>query len=538
MTTVNTLAMILLAAGVPAGVAHAQIIIFDPIDLTDPIFDPNESTGIEAAWGHGFIDEPPGMVIRIVGQAGLFKHPISERDDGRDAGFDVDAVSGLAGHRYLGKPLAGIWNMNLNDAPASSFTLLPEFMPDEVDKTEEARCGYSYDGYDRVAGVIRYGTGEVMPLVWGRFGEGPWWVDVLPHIGGQQGEEFAGAEVDGNEMFVGWSSDAGGLRRAVVWSRPGPAGAWSVVPLPPLALDRPCEARALTAMPLSVAGVAIDSDGVEHAVRWLRDAGEQWTVEVIPDLGGGGSAILATVRTPPGEAPMYAGRSRSAEGHWIGSIHYEETTWMTQELMPLAGYPDAVVHSGTWPPGELSYGGSSHAMGSDRTACVWREDAPGDFSAYDVRDLLSIPIDPMVQLQVVTDMRHRMSGTEILLVCGSLSTALAGDDGSNRAYMLVELDPLSTPTGGAAKPFGLSAVGSPFRSHVRILLPLGEDDAEVRVFDVFGREVRRLEGATGSRRSSVVWDGRDRAGRDLPNGVYFVRLEHGRYPAVPVVRMR
>ena len=58
--------------------------------------------------------------------------------------------------------------------------------------------------------------------------------------------------------------------------------------------------------------------------------------------------------------------------------------------------------------------------------------------------------------------------------------------------------------------------------------------ADVRVYDVQGREVRTLaarEFAAG--RQSVVWDGRDASGREVPRGIYLYRLQAG-----PVVLTR
>lgn len=55
--------------------------------------------------------------------------------------------------------------------------------------------------------------------------------------------------------------------------------------------------------------------------------------------------------------------------------------------------------------------------------------------------------------------------------------------------------------------------------------------AVLAVFDVAGRRVRTLVDAdhTGGNEYSVAWDGRDSAGRSLPSGLYFYRLECGRH---------
>jgi hypothetical protein len=49
----------------------------------------------------------------------------------------------------------------------------------------------------------------------------------------------------------------------------------------------------------------------------------------------------------------------------------------------------------------------------------------------------------------------------------------------------------------------------------------------LRVFDVRGRCVRTLvDGHAGGGADLVTWRGRDDAGRQLPGGVYFCRIDH------------
>jgi flagellar hook assembly protein FlgD len=48
------------------------------------------------------------------------------------------------------------------------------------------------------------------------------------------------------------------------------------------------------------------------------------------------------------------------------------------------------------------------------------------------------------------------------------------------------------------------------------------------MFDASGRQVAALsDGTQNSGRHIKTWDGRAGSGQDLPNGVYFARLEFG-----------
>lgn len=53
--------------------------------------------------------------------------------------------------------------------------------------------------------------------------------------------------------------------------------------------------------------------------------------------------------------------------------------------------------------------------------------------------------------------------------------------------------------------------------------------ASAGVFDASGRLVRTLlEGELLAGQGSLAWDGRDASGRDVPGGVYFVRVTTNR----------
>ena len=67
---------------------------------------------------------------------------------------------------------------------------------------------------------------------------------------------------------------------------------------------------------------------------------------------------------------------------------------------------------------------------------------------------------------------------------------------------------------------------NPARGRVGIAFSLGRDvSVELDVLDVGGRRVKRIE--SGRLRAGLyrrIWDGRDQSGKDVPAGVYFMRL--------------
>jgi hypothetical protein len=80
-----------------------------------------------------------------------------------------------------------------------------------------------------------------------------------------------------------------------------------------------------------------------------------------------------------------------------------------------------------------------------------------------------------------------------------------------------------SPKGNA---FGLRSVGeNPSRSGVALAYRLeGSGPGRLRVYDLAGRQMRSYA-VTGS--GLLRWDGRDASGLQLPEGIYFFRLEQG-----------
>jgi len=63
---------------------------------------------------------------------------------------------------------------------------------------------------------------------------------------------------------------------------------------------------------------------------------------------------------------------------------------------------------------------------------------------------------------------------------------------------------------------------------VAFVIPARGGAAEISLIDLSGRRVRTLErGTLEAGRQVLTWDGRDDAGRTVPNGVYFLTTRAG-----------
>jgi hypothetical protein len=104
--------------------------------------------------------------------------------------------------------------------------------------------------------------------------------------------------------------------------------------------------------------------------------------------------------------------------------------------------------------------------------------------------------------------------------------------------------PFTVGVGDPAEPAELQlapASPNPFRVTTQFAYTLPRGGAvDLAVFDLQGRRIRSLAlGSQGAGSHRVDWDGRDTAGRPVPNGPYFVRLYHdGRTTTEAVVRLK
>lgn len=113
-----------------------------------------------------------------------------------------------------------------------------------------------------------------------------------------------------------------------------------------------------------------------------------------------------------------------------------------------------------------------------------------------------------------------------------------GSFGVARWEHLAPPPPASPPPTAFLSP----ASPNPFRTSTRIDFQLDQPGrVRITVFDLAGREMRVLEdGGLAAGGHETDWDGRDRTGRLLGAGIYFIRIQHpdGKVQSRKVVRLR
>ena len=99
-------------------------------------------------------------------------------------------------------------------------------------------------------------------------------------------------------------------------------------------------------------------------------------------------------------------------------------------------------------------------------------------------------------------------------------------------YIEIPLAVSAVPRTGASDA-ELTVWPNPFNARVNLrLIGVADGPVVIHIHDAAGRLVRRLSGSAVSGVMERLWDGRDDGGRNLPSGVYFVRVGGLRKPAV------
>jgi len=159
----------------------------------------------------------------------------------------------------------------------------------------------------------------------------------------------------------------------------------------------------------------------------------------------------------------------------------------------------------------------------------WRKNSEPDIAGYQVyRSLTSGGPYTRLNQRPVPDTTYRDSTATVDSVYYYAVSAVIKAEAEGRLSSEVQYR-LGVEEAGKVSPsithWGLGlASPNPFSSVTRIAFsaPRGEK-VSLRVYDVSGRLVRAL--SEGVPEAKATWDGRDEAGRRLPGGVYFYRLE-------------
>lgn len=285
------------------------------------------------------------------------------------------------------------------------------------------------------------------------------------------------------------------------------------------------------------------------------NAASTWTV-VSSDLsdgpGGSGGVTFGTITTvavsPADSATIYAGTD---DGNvWVTSNY--AASWQPAG----AGLPKRWVTRLVADPADplVAYATFSGLRWNEPLSHVFRtldrgvswDDISGDLPDVPVNDLAVDPANPAV-LFVATDV-----GVFATASGGASWTPLGS--GMPEGAVVTDLKRIETPgpflyaatygrsayrvdltakVAGVAPAPGpgprLAAGPDPWRSTTTVEFTLAAPGpARLEVLDVFGRRLATLaDGGLAAGRHVVRWDGRDRFGRQVPAGAYFLRLDAG-----------
>lgn len=99
--------------------------------------------------------------------------------------------------------------------------------------------------------------------------------------------------------------------------------------------------------------------------------------------------------------------------------------------------------------------------------------------------------------------------------------------GSSQNMGDITLGVMDVDDGRVPDEVSIRAYPNPFNAECRI-----EGASSVSIVDIYGKTLRNIAGE-----GSLIWDGRDDHGRDLPSGIYFIRdRATGRYSRVSMLR--
>ena len=276
---------------------------------------------------------------------------------------------------------------------------------------------------------------------------------------------------------------------------------------------------------------AVDPSYVCRTLGYPNHAHRQWAMSALNELG-----VLAARSGPPGDQPFFS------EGSYVRGF-------MTTYEAPL----NVPRPSNSWDETftRTKYQGRVAAWKAAGTWAVYMAHRETESDSSHVAWMLEeIAADPDVWIapfgevaawmdQFYTDVGNPVDGTgwgeawvHDVDPAGEWVTVTAYDDLLDESVWVENLWIPASATGAPVVSRLTTpgrAVPNPFRTTTTFVFAKEREwPVTIRILDVLGREIRRIETSPqplGEMR--VTWDGRDAAGRPLPSGVWFWKAEGG-----------
>lgn len=184
----------------------------------------------------------------------------------------------------------------------------------------------------------------------------------------------------------------------------------------------------------------------------------------------------------------------------------------------------------------------SNVVGSqvaNTVALQWDESVDADFKYFAIYRSTTAGFDPAGLTPLATLIDNNYVDTDIVRGTTYYYRLSAYDFAGNQSQFSAELPVAVTTVGerssGVPTEFAMQQnYPNPFNPETTINYQLpSPDHVRLVIFSALGQEVRRLiDRSQPAAYHTVVWDGRDEAGNQLPSGIYFYRLETSKFTAM------
>jgi hypothetical protein len=218
--------------------------------------------------------------------------------------------------------------------------------------------------------------------------------------------------------------------------------------------------------------------------------------------------------------------------HWSVFMISGLATRQTYETAPDSGYSvDNLIPAA---PSNVSAGITANTV-----RLQWDDPADKDFRYFAIYRSTTPGFNPAGTTPLTTLAGTEYTDSEVTTGNTYYYRLSAFDFAGNESQFSPEIVALVTRVeengGGVPTDYALEQnYPNPFNPETTIKYQLpATDHVRITIFNALGSEVRRLVDRTQTAAYHVViWDGRDYAGNPMPSGVYFYRLESGKFTAM------